>query len=120
LILEGCLVDCTVDLSFNWSNDDLEQNSKADSRVANKFPYLAGSGWTFKVTKENKAAFIRAFCSSFTSSDFCHFIIRYDEKGIGDCYDIGDSNFLKPVYFDRILLASKLDNEEVEIIYVED
>lgn len=120
LIVDSCLVDCTIDLSFNWSYKDFEQNSKADSRVANIFPYLTGSGWTFRVTKDNKAAFIKAFCGSFTSMDFCHFIIKHDEKEIGKCYDNGDSNFLNPIYFDRMLLASKLDNEEVEIIYAED
>ena len=120
LVIESCLVECTVELSFNWSYEEFEKNSKLGSRVSKTFPYLAGSGWIFRVTKDNKASFIEAFCSSFTASDFYLFMIKHDDKEIGKCFDSADANFLNPIYFDRILLASKLDDVDIVITYSED
>ena len=70
LVIDSCLVECTVDPTFNWTYDEFEKNSQADSRVAKTFPFLAGSGWTFKVTKDSKVAFLEAFCRSFKSVGF--------------------------------------------------
>ena len=120
LVIESCLVDCTVDLTFNWSHQEFDENSEAGSGVSSTFPYIIGSGWTFRVTKDNQAQFLEAFCSSFTSMDFCHFIIKFNDEEIGKCFDNADANFLNPYYFDRILLASRLHNEEIDIIYSED
>ena len=120
IVIESCLVNCSVDLTFNWSYDDFEKNSQPESRIAKTFPFLAGSEWTFKVTKDNKAAFLETFSHSFKSVDFCHFIIKHGDKEIGKCYDYADSNFLNPKFFDAELLASKLSDEEIEIIYSED
>ncbi len=89
-IIDAINVRCDIAVNLNWT---------ADHEKAFVLRSFADKDWIFKINKDNKKDFLKAISDNLNDSDYCHYVIRTNDKEIGKGYDHCEINFINPNFF---------------------